>query len=289
MISDNASTYQSAADELTKFLNSSQLTSELSNRGIEWKFIPKRAPWYGGFWERLIGLTKLSLKKVLGKTNITLDELQTITTEIEAVLNDRPLTYVSSELDDEEPLTPSHLLYGRRITNLPHPLQGDLCDDPTYNSETSQIEDQAKRRDKLKQHFWNRWRQEYLTSLGEFHKVSGKNETEIKVGDVVQVHDDTKRVNWRLAIVERIIKGKDGLVRAADIKTSTGYTNRPITKLYPLEVTSTTHTTTKPSECSERIIPTKSTRPVRRTAQVAREKLKNWASELSCPPEDVEN
>ena len=288
MISDNASTYQSAADELTKLLDSSQLMSELGNRGIEWKFIPKRAPWYGGFWERLIGLTKLSLKKVLGKTNITLDELQTITVEIEAVLNDRPLTYVSSEIDDAEPLTPSHLLYGRRITNLPHPLQEVICDDPTYNSGTSQIEDQAKRRNKLVQHFWNRWRQEYLTSLREFHKVSGKNETEIKVGDVVQVHDDTKRVNWRLAIVERIIKGKDGLVRAADIKTSTGYTNRPITKLYPLEVTSTTHTTTKP-ECSKPSTPTTSTRPVRKTAQVAKEKLKRWASELSCPPEDVEN
>ena len=92
MISDNASTCQSAADELTKLLNSSQLTSELSKRGIEWKFISKRAPWYGGFWERLIALKKLSLKKVLGKTNISLDELQTVTTEIEAVLNDRLLT-----------------------------------------------------------------------------------------------------------------------------------------------------------------------------------------------------
>ena len=89
MISDNASTYQSAAAELTQLLNSSELTSQLGNRGIEWKFIPKRAPWYGGFWERLIGLTKLSLEKVLGKTNISLDELQTIIAEIEAVLNDR--------------------------------------------------------------------------------------------------------------------------------------------------------------------------------------------------------
>ena len=106
MISDNASTYQSAAEELAQLLNSSELKSQLGNRGIEWIFIPKRAPWYGGLWERLIGLTKLSLKKVLGKTNITLEELQTVTAEIEAILNDRPITYVSSELDDEEPLTP---------------------------------------------------------------------------------------------------------------------------------------------------------------------------------------
>ena len=290
MISDNASTYQSAAEELSQLLNSPELKSQLGSRGIEWKFIPKRAPWYGGFWERLIGLTKLSLKKVLGKANITLEELQTITTEIEAVLNDRPITYISSELDDDEPLTPSHLLYGRRITNLPHPLQEENpSDDPTYNSTASQIEDQAKRRNKLIQHFWNRWRQEYLTSLREFHKAFGKNEIEIKVGDVVQVHDDTKRVNWRLAVVERVIEGKDGLIRAADIKTSTGFTNRPITKLYPLEVTSTTHTTNKPPTCSVPTKPTEPTTPTRRAAQVAREKLKNWASELSRPPEDVEN
>ena len=290
MISDNASTYQSAAEELSQLLNSPELKSQLGSRGIEWKFIPKRALWYGGFWERLIGLTKLSLKKVLGKANITLEELQTITTEIEAVLNDRPITYISSELDDDEPLTPSHLLYGRRITNLPHPLQEENpSDDPTYNSTASQIEDQAKRRNKLIQHFWNRWRQEYLTSLREFHKAFGKNEIEIKVGDVVQVHDDTKRVNWRLAVVERVIEGKDGLIRAADIKTSTGFTNRPITKLYPLEVTSTTHTTNKPPTCSVPTKPTEPTTPTRRAAQVAREKLKNWASELSRPPEDVEN
>ena len=72
--------------------------------------------------------------------------------------------------------------------------------------------------------------------------------------------------------MERFIKGKDGLVRAADIKTSTGYTSRPITKQYPLEVTLTT-------QSSE---PTKSSRPVRRTAQVAREKQKNRYALRTC-------
>ena len=61
MLSDKTTTYQSAADELIQIPNSSELTSQLRNRGMEWKFIPKRAAWYGGFWERLIGLTKLSL------------------------------------------------------------------------------------------------------------------------------------------------------------------------------------------------------------------------------------
>ena len=127
------------------------------------------------------------------------------------------------------PLCPIHST--KRTLSLIQPINQGPID----------IESQSIRRNELLLHFWKRWRQEYLTSLREFHKCSGKNETEIKVGDVVQVHDDTKRVNWRLAIIESLIYGNDGMVRAANIKTSTGYTNRPITKLYPLEVTSTTH------------------------------------------------
>ena len=120
MISDNESTYMSAAEELHKLMGLPQVKEELGRRGLSWQFIPKRAPWYGGFWERLVGLTKAAIKKVLGRRHVSLPTLETIIMEIEAILNDRPLTYVSSELMDPEPLTPSHLLHGRRITCLPH-------------------------------------------------------------------------------------------------------------------------------------------------------------------------
>lgn len=101
-----------------------------------------------------------------------------------------------------------------------------------------------------------------MTLLREFLKASGKNEIEID-GDVVQLHDDTKRV------VERVIEGKDGLIQAAYIKTSTGFTNRSIAKLYPLEVTSTTYITTTLPTCSVSTKPTEPTRLIRRAAQVA--------------------
>ena len=117
MISDNASMFLSAAEELRSLFHSPSLHDSLSKRGVEWQFIPKRAPWFGGFWERLIGLTKTTLKKVLGRTYINLAGLQTIITEIEAILNDRPITYVSSDIGDPEPLTSSHLLY--RETSSP--------------------------------------------------------------------------------------------------------------------------------------------------------------------------
>ena len=121
MISDNATTYTAAANHLKKLFNSPAVLEAFSRRGTEWRFIPARAPWYGGFWERLIGLTKTSLKKILGRRFVSMETLQTIMTEIEAVLNDRPLTHVSSNLHDLEPLTPSHLLYCRKMTSLPYP------------------------------------------------------------------------------------------------------------------------------------------------------------------------
>ncbi len=59
------------------------------------------------------------MKKVVGRAYIDMESLQTVVTEIEAVMNDRPLRNLSPNIDDPEPLTPAHLLYGRRITSLP--------------------------------------------------------------------------------------------------------------------------------------------------------------------------
>ena len=135
---------------------STTLKEKLAKQGVDWKFIPKRAPWYGGFWERLIGLTKTTLKKVLGRTSINLATLQTIIVEIEAMLNDRPLTFVSSDLDDE-PLTPSHLLYGRRITSLPNQYSKDEVHDTTwYGNNTTQLQKEGTRMAMLIDHFWKR-------------------------------------------------------------------------------------------------------------------------------------
>ena len=65
MISDNISTYLSAAKEIEELVNSVKIHDTLKIQGTTWQFIPKRAPWYGGFWERLIGLTKSTLKRYL--------------------------------------------------------------------------------------------------------------------------------------------------------------------------------------------------------------------------------
>ena len=68
MMSDNATTFNAASNHIRQLCRSINIREILSNKGTEWKFIPKRAPWFGGWWERLIGLTKSALKKTLSQS-----------------------------------------------------------------------------------------------------------------------------------------------------------------------------------------------------------------------------
>ena len=202
LVSDNASTSLAAADELQQLLQSEHLTEALGRKDVQWKFIPKRAPWYGGWWERLIGLTKMCLKKVLGRSRISLVVLQTLIVEVEATLNDRPLTHVSSDLSDAEPLTPAHLLHDHRITPLPHEVvEGQDLTDPTYGGITN-VSQRAKLQAFLFNQFQSHWKFEYLTSLREYHRTTGSNSQQIKQGDVVLMWDEAPRSTWRLRLLK---------------------------------------------------------------------------------------
>ena len=202
-----------------------------------------------------------------------------------------------------DPLTPAHLLYGRRITSLPYELVEDEVDDPTFGDESS-VRRLATRQALTLQHFKSRWRHEYLTSLREYHKKTtgyGTTKQRVTVGDVVLVQDDGPRINWRLAVVEELIVGRDYSVRAAYIRTVNSRTNRPISKLCPLEVCSTETQTDNTSEVStDQLVPTdvespaadatevKLTRPQRAFKKKAEQQILTWIRDLGSL-EDVRN
>ena len=127
VISDNAQTFKAAAESLKAYSEQIMVTSEvqkfLFNNGIKWKFIVERAPWWGGFYERLVGSVKRCLKKVIGKSLMSVEEMFTVTTEVEAAVNSRPMTYLYSDIGDGNPLTPSHFLVGHRLLALPDLLR----------------------------------------------------------------------------------------------------------------------------------------------------------------------
>ena len=123
------------------------------------------------------------------------------------MLNDRPLTYLPSAIGDPEPLTPSHLLCGHRIVPLPHPDVGDEeISDPDYYS-ADQLRSKVDRQDLLLQHFQSHWKKEYLTSMREVHRATGITKRAIKIGDVVQIHDDSSRSEWKLAVITDLKRG----------------------------------------------------------------------------------
>ena len=182
---------------------------------IIWKFNVPRASFWGGFFEIMVKLVKRCLKKIVANAHLTFEELDTILIEIEGIINSRPLTYVDADSLDE-PLTPSSLVSGRRLLTKT-PFDPNLSLDSSKTS-LSTRESYLKL---LLKHFWTRFLREYLPGLREFHRnASTQNNRLIGLGDIVIIQSDrVPRQKWRMGRVITLYPGKDGIVRAADVKT----------------------------------------------------------------------
>ena len=234
---DNAKTFKYTAGFLKKLQYDSLFTSLLQEKRVTWKFNLERSPWWGGYFERMVGCVKRCLRKVLGKAKLALDEIRTLLIEIEGTLNNRLITYVYDDVHIQ-PLTPSHLLHGRRLIHI-----GESLDFSDMDKEEGKY---SKRFWYLMQklnHFISRWRKEYLLDLREHEKNKGNKEAAVKKGDIVLIYEDNvKRTEWKMGRVEELLPGKDGITRGVKVRTcgkgKYELLNRPLQKLYPLEVSS---------------------------------------------------
>ncbi|GFW42695.1 integrase catalytic domain-containing protein [Trichonephila clavipes] len=110
IFTDNTKTfkrYKLELKNLWKVSSNPTVTAFYASHNIYRQFIIERAPWWGDFYERLVWTVKLALQKTVGRT-LFCNELETLLIEIEGVLNYCPLTYIFSEFNEPEPLTPSH-------------------------------------------------------------------------------------------------------------------------------------------------------------------------------------
>lgn len=231
--SDNALYFKKGEKLINKILSMTPVLSHLDENQIKWKFIPVRSPWYGSIWERNIKTVKDCLKKAVGFRQLNFFELITLLAELENIVNNRPLTYVDSDLNSPEPLTPNHLIKGNIINGLPENI------DPTdvdFLIDRDNLIERIQERILIKKKFIDRWKNEYLLSLRQYHKENvGHWENLIRIGDVVLIHSSTPRLSWSLGRVIELLPGEDGISRVARLKTATGETTRDITLLYPLE------------------------------------------------------
>jgi hypothetical protein len=99
-------------------------------------------------------------------------------------MNYRPITYVSSARDDPEPLTPSHLLHGHRLTTLPFYDTVVTNDMPGYHIKGDDVRQRAGRSEELVNHYWKGWKHEYLTSLREYQRPSCTTNQAIQVDEL---------------------------------------------------------------------------------------------------------
>ena len=102
IISDNAPQFKVAKNAIDlaweNAVKDPDVTSYVTELRIKWSFIIELSPWMGGFYKRHISKTKMALKKSIGKLCLTSIQLQTILTEIEAVVNSRPLVCINNEV-----------------------------------------------------------------------------------------------------------------------------------------------------------------------------------------------
>ena len=242
IVSDNGSTFKSASRQIADLMKSLVVRQYLAVKKVEWIFNLEKAPWWGGLFERMVRSVKGCIKKTIGGARLTYEELLTVIIEMEMILNARPLSYVTSA-DAEEPLTLSHLLHGRRLMGLSDSCTGDLID-PDFELSLTELSKRMNHLSNVMNHFWRRWRDEYLIELRNSHRHSAKNATRtpVAVGDIVVVHhEDLPRGLWRLARVGSLVTGTDGLVRGATIRVKSrgnksSTLKRPLSCLYPLEI-----------------------------------------------------
>ena len=227
--SDNGSNFVGGERELRTMIenwNQVKIHQCLLQRGIKWIFNPPSASHHGGVWERLIRSTRKVLNGLVKEQTLDDESLQTLMCEAESIINGRPLTKVSDDPRDLEPLTPNHLLLLRQDSPLP---PGLFVESDSYSRRRwAQVQ-------YLADIFWKRWRRGYLPLLQQRQKWFNPKRN-FAVGDTVIVVDDSSPRNvWPIGRITEVFPDNRGMVRRVKVQTKTSTLERPITKLCLLE------------------------------------------------------
>lgn len=227
IFSDNGRNFVATAREISEFLtsHSDDIVSFTSEEGIKFHFQPAYAPHFGGLVESAVKSAKFFLKRQLSNAHLTFEELATLFSQIEAILNSRPLSPLSSCPNDYHSLTPGHFLIGRPLTSL-----------PTTDLQTKNYTrlNRYQRLEHIRQHFWNRWQAEYIAELQQKNKWRTHG-SPLQIGDLVLLKEDNSPpMHWKLGRVTATFPGKDGIARVAEVKTTMGTFRRGVRYLCPL-------------------------------------------------------
>jgi hypothetical protein len=231
-VSDNARTFQATKKWLSTLARDEDLFNYLAINDIQWIFNMARSPWWGGFFERLIGIMKISLSKTIGRALLKFEELEEVLLDVEVFMNNRPLCYVGEEF--EVPVvTPNILLHGQPTCFLEENTD-------EIGDEKEKLCRRLRYMKTCRQNIRRRWVNEYLHALQERFVAKNRrnNRSSPRKNSVVLLKDMTKhRAKWKLGKVVDTIVGRDGIMRGYKVKTGNGYViERPLQLVCDLEI-----------------------------------------------------
>ena len=225
---DNGTNFVGAERELREALShmdNGPVKEFLMKYSIQWVFNPPAASHMGGIWERQIRTARKVLSSLSHEYGYKLDDdsFQTLMCEVESIINSRPLTTVSSDPNDVDPLTPNHILTMKSSIVLPPPGNFQRAD--VYQRK------RWRRVQYLANIFWSRWKKEFLATLQNRQKWT-KPRRNVQLGDIVFIKDDTlPRNSWSMGRIQNTEPDCKGVVRSATVKTASSELRRPIAKL----------------------------------------------------------
>lgn len=220
IISDCGTNFTSASREIGTLMKQAA-----ERETIKFKFNPPGSPHFAGMAEAGVKSVKTHIHRVVGQQIMTYEEFYTLLTQIEALLNSRPLCPMSNDPNDLSVLTPGHFLTLEPLTSLPDPDLAHLNISKLNRFQFLQ---------RCVQSFWKRWQLEYLHTLQQRSKWLNASHP-IGVGTIVLIkNDQTSPMKWLVGRIQKLYYGKDEVARVADVRTKNGVLKRALVKLCPL-------------------------------------------------------
>lgn len=228
--SDCGITFVGVDSQLRAFLGPAgrevhQIVERLADTGVRWRFNPPAALHFGDLWEAAVKAVKHHLRRVIGESKFTFEEMTTFLAEVEACLNSRSLQAMSDDPEDLEALTPGHFLIGAPLDAMPEP---SLFDVPASRLSRWRL------LQSMRDHWWRRWSLEYVQSLIPRPKW-WRAIRDLRESQLCLIRSESMPPSrWPLARIVRLYRGGNGQVRVMEVRTPGSTFTRPVVKIVPL-------------------------------------------------------
>jgi hypothetical protein len=256
IVTDRAETFQAAYNRLV-WAHRSQINDPQFRKGgphITWYFNASRAPWWGGFFERMMRMIKGKLARLFtmqpSKHFTSVEEFQEAVAWTQLVLNSRPISWNPSCGKYGQPVLALDLLLPRLPAD-DEPMEITVQESWLESASKESLVMKMEERRRWQHLLWNLFRDTYVAELrqrraekeipGVCPLLAEGQVVLYKPPTISKEYSPMARLKWRLARVKKLHPGRDGRVRSVDMEMFkkgkwVHYGNQSIKHIAPFEV-----------------------------------------------------